>query len=77
MKVLSQAHYEVWTSDQKLFGHLIAEPGIAAQFKHRDQTTDTKRALEEVEDIMRDLYELAPAEIKPPLPKWRNTYIAN
>ncbi len=69
--VLLQPHLEVYTSDGKLFAALLAEPGLAVQLKHKSETEDTKRAITQVDGVMRDLYGLEPAEKKPPLPRWR------
>lgn len=68
MYVLNQIHFEVYTSDPKLYGALLAIPGAAVSLKHRDQTADTKASLTQVEDVMRDLYEIQPIK---PLPEWR------
>ncbi|MFB6803430.1 hypothetical protein ACFCVU_20020 [Peribacillus butanolivorans] len=71
MYVLNQMHFEVYTSNPKLYGSLIAIPGAAVSLKHRDQTVDTRASIEQVFDIMRELYEIQPIEPLPTLSKWR------
>ncbi|MFB5932990.1 hypothetical protein ACE8FZ_06710 [Peribacillus frigoritolerans] len=71
MYVLNQMHFEVYTSNQKLYGSLLAIPGAAVSLKHRDQTADTRASIEQASDIMRELYEIQPIEPLPTLPKWR------
>ncbi|WP_199880718.1 hypothetical protein [Bacillus massiliglaciei] len=71
MYVINKIHFDAWTSEPKLFGELIAVPGVFASLKHRDQTSDTKRAIEQVEDVLREIYEIPLREPLPLLPKWR------
>lgn len=71
MYVLNQMHFEVYTSNQKLYGSLLAIPGTAVSIKHRDQTADTEASIRQAEEIMRDIYEIKPTEEKPVLPNWR------
>lgn len=71
MYVLNQMHFEVYTSNQKLYGSLLAIPGAAVSIKHRDQTADTKASIEQASDIMRELYDIQSIEPLPTLPKWR------
>ena len=68
---INQRQFEVWTSDGKLYGHLLALPGAAALLKHSHDTYDTKLIIKQNEEILRDLYELGPAVVLPALPKWR------
>lgn len=72
MYVLNQTLFEVWTTDTQLYSHLVAMPGVAATVKHRSETEDTARSLEQVADIMRDIYELVPPPELPKLPTWRS-----
>ncbi|MFE4430831.1 hypothetical protein ACFRH9_28315 [Peribacillus butanolivorans] len=71
MCVLNQMHFEVFTSNPKLYGSLLAIPGAAVSLKHRNQTADTKASIEQASDIMRELYEIQPIEPLQTLPKWR------
>lgn len=69
--VLDQTHFEVWTSDSQLYGHLLNVPGIAVTVKHRSQTGETVRTLVEDAEYLREVYDLVPPPEYPPMPKWR------
>ncbi|AZV45176.1 hypothetical protein BAOM_4597 [Peribacillus asahii] len=71
MYVINQPHFEVWTSDKQLYVDLLAVPGVAVSLKHSDQTQDTRRAIKQEADLLREIYELVPVEPLPKLPKWR------
>ncbi|MFK4388799.1 hypothetical protein ABH916_000727 [Peribacillus frigoritolerans] len=69
--VLNQMHFEAYTSDPKLYGELLAVPGVAVSLKHRDQTADTKASIDQIADVLIELYEIPPTKPLAPLPKWR------
>ena len=66
---LSQKRFEVWTSDRELYVACQRVPGIAAQMKHRTDTSDTGRLIERDKEILTEIYEVEPL---PVLSKWRS-----
>jgi hypothetical protein len=75
-EVYGQTDFECWTSDLSLYKRLLTEPGIAASIKHPDDTCDTRRAILELEPVLRELYDIEPIVKKPTLPKWRRFLLA-
>lgn len=66
---LSHNHrFEVWTSNRELYVECQRVPGIATQFKHKTDTTDTAQIIERDKDILTDLYDAKPL---PELSTWR------
>ncbi|WP_018394538.1 hypothetical protein [Bacillus sp. 37MA] len=69
LQEIEAAH--VWTSDQELFGLLLQTVGIGVEYKHPSDTTETKRAVEEQTELLREIFEIEPLPPKEPLSKWR------
>jgi hypothetical protein len=61
----------VWTSTQALYMVFLAEPGLGAELKHRDDTIETSNFVKRHSDILIEFHEIEPLVPKPVLPKWR------
>ncbi|MCM3786885.1 hypothetical protein M3221_00375 [Domibacillus indicus] len=62
---------QAWTSDRELYGFLLQIVGIGAEYKHSDDTADTRRAIEQQADLLCEIFQIEALPPKKPLPKWR------
>lgn len=66
---------QAWTSDRELYGLLLQIVGIGAEYKHSDDTADTKRAVEQQAYLLREIFQIEALPPKKSLPKWRTWLI--
>ncbi|NSL51706.1 hypothetical protein [Calidifontibacillus erzurumensis] len=75
LKALRNRHgiksLNVWTSNQELYGAMLETVGIAGEIKHTDNTSETKRMIDEYKKLLAELHEIKPTKPIPKLPKWR------
>ncbi|MDN4608643.1 hypothetical protein [Sporosarcina highlanderae] len=56
----------VWTSNRRLYGAIIKDSVISGELKHRTETAETAREVEQDAEVLRDIFGLRAAdELKP------------
>jgi hypothetical protein len=75
VKTLSQEYHQtvdLWTSDREIFTLALMTPGInSCEIKRPDDVVSTGKAVQQFEEVLRDLYEITPIVPLPELPNWR------